>query len=287
MLCADDYALAPGVSDAILELIDAGRLTATGAMTGSPFWPAYAARLTERAGRADLGVHLTLTDQAPLGPMPLLAPGGRLPPLGRLLRWALTGRLATPELRAEIAGELTRQIDAFAQATGRAPDFLDGHQHVHQLAGVRETVVALAAERLAPGGYVRVCCEPLAALWRRPAWRRALIIDRLGQPFRRLVAARGLAANDSFRGVRDFSPAEDYPTLFAAFLAGNGARPLVMCHPGHVDDALRRADPVTDAREAEYRFLSGPEMPAALARAGLRLVRFGALAGQPAAETGA
>ncbi|HSV29265.1 MAG TPA: ChbG/HpnK family deacetylase, partial [Candidatus Omnitrophota bacterium] len=39
-LCADDYGLAPGIGRAIRDLIAAGRLQATGCMTGSPHWPA-------------------------------------------------------------------------------------------------------------------------------------------------------------------------------------------------------------------------------------------------------
>jgi len=31
----------------------------------------------------------------------------------------------------------------------------------------------------------------------------------------------------------------------------------VMCHPGEVDDTLRRLDPVTDQRAREYAFLAG------------------------------
>ena len=38
MLCADDYALAPGVSIGILEALSAGRLTATSVMTNRPLW---------------------------------------------------------------------------------------------------------------------------------------------------------------------------------------------------------------------------------------------------------
>ncbi len=45
VLCADDYGLAPGVSAGIRELLDAGRLSATGAMTLSPHWAAEGPRL--------------------------------------------------------------------------------------------------------------------------------------------------------------------------------------------------------------------------------------------------
>ena len=42
VLCADDFALSPGVSRGIIDLIARGRLSATGCMTVSPFWPEHA-----------------------------------------------------------------------------------------------------------------------------------------------------------------------------------------------------------------------------------------------------
>ena len=50
-----------------------------------------------------------------------------------------------------------------------------------------------------------------------------------------------------------------------------------MCHPGHVDDALRRLDPVTDSREEELRFLLSPAFTALLAESNGRLERLSRL----------
>ena len=139
VLCADDFGMTPGVSRAILALARAGRLSATSAMTTLPFLARFAPALGE-SGIA-VGLHLNLTAGPPLGPMPRLAPGGALPPLGRLMRAALAGRL--PE--AEAADEIARQLAAFEAAFGRPPDFVDGHQHVHVLPGVRSALLAALA----------------------------------------------------------------------------------------------------------------------------------------------
>src|SRR5262249_7833626 len=85
VLCADDYAVAPGVSRAICALVERGRLSATSCMTVSSHWAEHARWLRPLDGQADIGLHLTLTDHAPLGAM-RLAVGGRLPPLGTLMR---------------------------------------------------------------------------------------------------------------------------------------------------------------------------------------------------------
>jgi predicted glycoside hydrolase/deacetylase ChbG (UPF0249 family) len=272
ILCADDYALAPGVSRAIRRLIGHGRLTATSCMAASPRWPADAEALRPYAERADIGLHLTLTTLPPLGAMPATCPDGRLPGIRALTIAACCRRLDL----GEIAAELGRQLDAFERWFGRPPAFLDGHQHVHQLPGIRDAVLALWQRRLAAtGAWLRVTDEPLAAVWRRGVARgEASILSLLGRGFARRARARGLPVNDGFAGVHDFSGRVPYARLFERFLSLARGRHLVMCHPGEVDDALRAADDVTAAREEELRFFESEALPALLARRGLTLGRF-------------
>jgi predicted glycoside hydrolase/deacetylase ChbG (UPF0249 family) len=268
-LCADDYGLAPGVGEAIRDLIAAGRLQATGCMCASPYWPAEAVLLKPLDGRADIGVHLTLTDHVPLAPMPSLAPAGRLPGIGQLLKRTMLRRVDP----AEIAAELERQVDAFEARFGRAPDFLDGHHHVHQLPGVREAVIDLWRRRL-PQGWVRSCWESPAAIAARgvdPV--RTAVIAIIAWRFRRMLDAAGVPHNRSFRGVYDLTDRVPYPDLFRRFTDRPGPATLVMCHPGLVDDALRACEHVTTQREVEYRFLASDQPVLELAARGVGLRR--------------
>jgi len=272
ILCADDYGLAPGVSRAILRLIVANRLTATSCMSLGAAWPDHAAALKPYADAADIGLHLTLTDHRPLGPMPVLAPDGALPPVGALLARALAGRVD----RTELAHELERQLEAFERALGRPPAFIDGHQHVHQFPVVRDVVIDLWRRRLSrSSAWMRVCDESWISTLRRGIDApKAWVITGLGRRLRRRAAAAGITTNDRFSGIHDFSGRTPYATLFEGFVreAGPGTL-LVMCHPGEVDAELVAADPVTTAREEELRFFEGPEFPALLARHGLTLAR--------------
>ena len=268
LLCADDYGIAPGVGVAIRELASMGRLGAVSCMTVSPYWRSEALLLKRLEGRASFGLHLTLTDQAPLGPMPRLAPGGRLPSPGRLLQHSLTGRLDG----AEIAAEIERQIDAFAAAVGRPPSFVDGHHHVHQLPGVGGRLLDLMRRRLEPDAWVRYCDEPLPTLWARGiSALKASAVSLLGRSFAHAGRRLGVPGNSGFRGVYDFTDRISYDRLFPRFLAPPRDGMLVMCHPGLTDTALAAADRVTNARESEYRFLRGPGFTAELDAAGVRL----------------
>lgn len=264
ILCADDYGLSPGIGRSIRELISDGRLSATSCMTLFPEWPDEAARLRPLDGKADIGLHLTLTDHPPLGPMPRLAPDGRMPGLGALMRLSLTGRLPTEE----IAAELERQLAAFIDAFGRPPDHLDGHQHVHQLPGVRGAVIA-TARRLGPAVWVRSCREPVGQILARRVFPlKATVISLLG------LGMPGAPGNRGFRGVYDFTDRIPRVELLRRFLtpATNGA--LVMVHPGYVDAILRERDQVVEAREAEHALLAGDALPRLLDTAGARVGRW-------------
>jgi predicted glycoside hydrolase/deacetylase ChbG (UPF0249 family) len=271
VLCADDYALAPGVSRAILELLARGRLSATSCMTASQFWPEHAAWLQPLAERADVGLHLTLTDQRPLTPASGLTEDGRLPGIGRLMLKACTRRLDVGAVRRE----LDAQLDAFEAAFRGPPQFIDGHQHVHQLPGVYPLVIEAMRRRLdRDRAWLRVCCEPPGRLLRRRvATLRALVIAGLGLELRAAARRAGLRTNRGFSGVNRFDRKEDFAALFARFLAGAPDGSLIMCHPGWVDDALQRADPVSLRREDEYRYLASDQLPETLAHAGAQLAR--------------
>ncbi len=278
VLCADDYALSPGVSAGIRTLIELRRLTATSCMTSSPHWPAEGAHLRALASRADIGLHLTLTHLAPLGPMPRLAPGGRLPGLGRLALMAYARTLD----RAEIRAEITRQIDAFQRVLDAPPTHIDGHLHVHQLPIVRDGVLEAIQRRLAGTAVcLRICDEPLAAIWQRGvAPLRASVISIMASGLRRRAVALGVPANPRFTGVNDFARTTPYRIIFQRFLREAQSGHLVMCHPGNADSGLAAADPVVERREDEFAYLASDALMSDLAAAGCALARFSDAVGQ-------
>ena len=269
-LCADDYALAPGVDEGILQLAAQGRITALSCMSAAPRWPQAAAALRPFFGRVEIGLHFTLTQLAPLGPMPRLAPDGRFPGMGRLYVRAATGAIDADEIEAELA----RQLRAFVEATGREPDFLDGHHHVHQLPGLRGIVARQWNKR--PGWIRNTATSAGSIVSRGVAMPRAAVLALYGRAARRSWQAAGLATNADFSGVRNFDEREPYRALMQRFL--RGARPglLIMCHPGRADETLARIDKVRAPREGELAYLSGPDFPADLAAAGCRLARLSA-----------
>lgn len=259
VLCADDFAMTEGVSRSILELLGHGRLSATGAMTNRPHWRRLAPELGAFAEAADLGLHFNLTCAAPLGTMPRLAPGGEFQALGVVARAAAL----SPAVRREIAAEFGRQLDAFEDAMGRPPDFVDGHQHVHVLPGVRHAVLDALARRYPAGAvYVRDPADTVSAIRERGvAVGKALVIAGLATGFRAAALRRQLRVNRGFSGVAPFDPARDFTADLRRFLISPGPAHLVMCHPGFVDDELARLDPVVATRPVEHAALAAFRPP--------------------------
>lgn len=272
ILIADDFALTPAVSAGILTLLEHGRLSGTGAMTNRPHWAVFARHLAGREGVAR-GVHLNLSLGAPLGPMPLLAPAGSWPSLRKLA----LGALAQRAVRAELSEEIGRQIDAFAQAMGRAPDFVDGHRHVHVLPGVRAALFNALAQRAEPGRrpWLRDPFDTPARIAARGICAaKAQIVAGLAAGFGRAARARGFHVNRGFSGFSDFDPSRSFAADFRRYLIAPGPRHLVMCHPGRVDAELERLDPVVTTRPLELAYFSSEAFPDHLAEAGVRLGRF-------------
>jgi len=220
---------------------------------------------------ADIGLHFNLTLGGPLAAMPVFAPGGRFPGVFMVIRAAMRRKLPMDEIRAEI----DRQLDRFEAVMGCPPDFLDGHQHVQALPGIRGALLdALAERRLQSKCWLRDSGDSLhRILLRGGPVRKALIVRGLAAGFRGAARRRGFAVNDGFAGFSDFNPGHDYARQFAGFMRMRGRRHLIMCHPGHVDEDLREQDPVTVTREQELAFLLSPRFTEMLERRRVKLGR--------------
>lgn len=270
-LCADDFGLSYGVSLGILEAVTAGRLTGVSAIVTGPGWPAMGRELARRAPDADIGLHLNLTLGAPLGPMPKFAPQGIFPPIAKVIRLAVRGKLPLDEIEAEI----DRQIDQFEAVIDKAPDHLDGHQHVHVLNPIRDIIFdALIKRGLEGQVWLRDVSDTMHRIFsRRSQISKALSVRTLAKGFAKDARQRGFEVNNGFSGFSDFDPAKDYAQQFQRYLRFPGPRHVIMCHPGHVDEDLKRLDPVTITRAQELEFLLSPKLIELLENNGILLAR--------------
>ncbi len=255
ILCADDFAFSHEISEAIAGLAAEGKLNAISCMAVCPGWAEDADLLATLPPAVEVGLHLVLTGERPLTAMPHLAPGGRLPSINQLARDAGRKAIALDE----IAAEITAQFERFVAERGRAPDFVDGHQHCHVLPGIREIVLAETARR-APGVWVRNCEDRIGAILARPFRGKAIANALRSRGLRADAARHGLRCNDSFGGHYDFR--SDYAALFPQFLRRPGDVHLVMCHPGAGD---LPGDTIAAGRRRETSVLRAMPIAALLA----------------------
>ncbi len=249
-LCADDFALSSPISETIADLAEKGCINAISCMAVFPGWQRDARLLAPMAGGdVQIGLHLTLAGEQPITRMTRQGADGRLPSADRTMMLAYARRLDLPELSREIDA----QFAAFAKAMGRAPDFVDAHQHIHVFPGIRECVIA-ATLRHAPGAWMRNPGETVARSLRRPFSGKAIGSNVHALGLGAAFSCRGILSNDSFAGHYDYRG--DFAALLPRFFEGAAARHLIMCHPGsgHLD-----GDGIAAARIVEAGVIG--EMP--------------------------
>ena len=241
-LCADDFGMSPGVSRRIADLAMRGRLNATSCLANAPHWQASAPMLKDLPAAVETGLHFNLSEGEPVS-AELKRVWTQFPALHVLIARAHLQAVPLPA----IAAEFEAQHAAFVDALGREPAFVDGHQHVHHLPGVRRVVLDAIA-RWPSRPAVRNTGDV-----RGPGFgiKRALIAGTGGRALRDELQRRGIAHNAALVGVYDFVPGS-YRQWMQGWLRSvpeEGA--LLFCHPGAADGV---GDAIAGARgpEAEY-----------------------------------
>ena len=262
-LCADDFGLAPGISAAIARLAQAQRLTAVSCITNSAHWMADAPLLGTFPASVDAGLHINLTDGEPLS-RSLAKIWPRLPALPALVLRSHLGLLPRNALRIEVQAQLA----AFRTATGAAPAYIDGHQHVHHLPGLRNIILEMA-EQVQPRPAVRNTARVLGPGF---GFKRWMIMHTGAPALARELSRRMFSRNPALLGAYDFRD-PDYRALMQGWLnqlPSEGG--LLFCHPGQ-STIGGPTDPVAGARERELAYLGSDAFTQDLAAANVRLGR--------------
>jgi chitin disaccharide deacetylase len=270
IICADDYAQSAAIDAAILDLIERGVLTATSCMTLSPAWPQSAAQLSaEIRARADIGLHLDFTQ---------FSQTIRMSHPALVLR-SLCGLLDQHAIRDNIR----QQLDAFEQALGTPPDYVDGHLHVHQLLGIRELLLAEMQQRYAKlpatqRPWLRISSPP------EHSGLKARVIHWLGASALQTKAQQlGFRVSPRLLGVYDFqADASAYQAHWLhwarqlkqlAPASASSLPPVLMCHPAMPTEAVDERDPIATARVVEWQVMRSADFSTWLAQADIQPVK--------------
>ena len=243
LFCADDFGMSPQINAGIIELANSNVLSAVSCLSRGKDFQQDAPIL------ADLpvakGLHLNLTES--------LAGNEYFQPLHRLI-WSCYARRIDPQV---IRVEIENQLDAFERSFGTGPDYVDGHQHVHQFPIVRDCLIEILLRRY--GKRLPWLRSTLRS--RQPGvpagiQMKAAVIASLGAHALQALAIRhGFKTNAHLLGVYGFDGGEEaYGQLLAAWIHCAGPNDLIMCHPAR---GLDSADPIGVQRCAEFAVLAG------------------------------
>ena len=199
---ADDLGLAAGVDAAILELARSNQLDGASLLVDGPTAASAAAAWMAMGRPRSLCLHLCLTEG------PDRSAGSALPAsFGQLLLASLLpGR--RQRIRPQLEHSIRRQVNRYRELTGEQRIRLDGHQHIHLVPVVLDSLLSLAEELQID--WIRTTAEPLPTdlPWR--SWLSTvtsggllkwLVLQSLSAMAEPRLLAHGIATNTAFAGV--------------------------------------------------------------------------------------
>jgi len=286
---ADDLGWTEGVNKGIAEAHRHGIVTSTSMLANGKAF-AKAVELVEKMPALGVGVHLNLSDGAPVAERKQVGSlvnskgimqGG---PESLLLRMARRG-LEVEHVEREWDAQIRKVRDA-----GIQPTHLDGHKHVHMLPGLFE--IALRLGKRHGIGAVRIAHEasPLRAALSAGEEQHAGVVMRQGvqarglkllaRDARELAERAGIATADYFCGIAQTGELtrEGIARLLENLPEGTTE---LMCHPGYADAELEKsATRLQHSRQTELEILTDKGIRKLVASQGIRLIDYGLVASE-------
>jgi predicted glycoside hydrolase/deacetylase ChbG (UPF0249 family) len=255
IICADDYAQNEFISHAIIDLIKAERLSAVSCMTASDQWHIYGKKLLNVASKIDVGLHFDLTHFDSVSKLPFY----------KLLLTSCCNRI---DLRI-IEQQFNDQLDKFEIIMRRAPDYIDGHQHVHILPNIRECLLHSLKRRY--GNNLPYLRQVNPKVLKSITPFKAFVLRLLASGFKSLATRQGFQLSKHFFGIYSLKPMQ-YSLLFKAWLNQAPNHSLIMCHPGYI--STDSSDSISAARVVEFNYLASEEFLQDLKENNIRISRF-------------
>ena len=244
LLCADDLGQNPAIDEACLHLFELGRLSAASVLSEAPHAPTHQQALRQANDKGlQLGLHFNLT-----------LPFQDLQPKKNLATWIIQSQLQLVDT-VFIKKSLLHQLQLFEDLFLRPPNFVDGHQHVHQFKQIRDVLIQTLCERYPSHQWPWLRSTALSPKQTRPPhYFKCLVLEILGgKKFVPLLKKQGFSCNPDFLGVYDFRVTSEnaYRELMVQWLSVAENQTLMMCHPAKVmfDD-----DPHGSCRVFEYLY---------------------------------
>lgn len=233
---ADDFGIAPGVNQAIVELYHAGIVTSTSIIVNMPGFK-DAIRKWHYTRNLGIGLHFNLSSGSPISPL------NKVPSLvddqgvfNHDLNWNEN------EVKMELIAQMERLLDQDIE-----PTHIDSHGFIQTREVVWRPMVTLALKMNLP--------------LRRTGWEPPLDIPDLP------VGVERFFSDTYFE--------KDGRKLLLKNLRSvpHGTSELI-CHPGYVDKTLEKVCTWTKVREKELAVMKNPQLLVAIRALGIQLINY-------------
>lgn len=234
---ADDFGLAPGINQAVIDLHQAGVVTSTSLMVNMPGFN-DAVKRVRHAPTLGVGLHFNLSEGVPI------APANWIPSLVNH-KGEFSNNLGWDE--SDVMTELKAQMHRL-QSAGINPTHIDSHGFIQKRMAVCRPMLILA----------RTLNLPM----RRTGW----------EPDARINSHPGVV--DKFYSNVYFEDNGESLLLDNLHSVPDGTSELI-CHPGYVDEYLPKVSTWTKVREIERRVLADPKVLQTIRALKIRLINYG------------
>jgi chitin disaccharide deacetylase len=275
---ADDLGMSRGITDGILVAHRYGFLTSASLLVNMPA-SEYAVERVASAPKLGVGVHLNICQGRPISPLnevrSLVGADGKFHPAGQMIRKLWAWRIDARELETEFCAQIR-----WAKNRGLELTHADSHHHMHIYpAALRAFSRALAAEGILCARAAR--CTQWAADAAMGGPHEGGLLRRLCvQGYRATVQATffgGLISPGSRISFlsRERHHAGDLKQAWRSTLQHlPGGTFELACHPGLYEEGFSETDRICAQREAEFRWLTDPELREIVAAHGIQLITY-------------
>lgn len=238
LICTDDFGLTTGTCEGILELCKNKKINAVSVMAESDLLTKYAKELEKYRGKIQIGLHFNLTEVFNKKTQKFS------------LLYLISHLFLSKKTKVEIIKNLKIQLDTFEKAFNHAPDFIDGHEHVHILPSIRNLFLDELKKRYGKKSNMWIR-QVSSNIFQTDTLIKMIIIQILNIGFKRKCKKYGFKYNEDFKGIYSFNPNGIFKKLLNTWLSSLSKDTLIMCHPsGKIEDI-----PHSKARVFEFETL--------------------------------
>lgn len=247
-IVADDYGLGLRHNESMRELLEIGAIDAVSVMVCGPDIESECKKLQASIRpNQQIGLHLNLTYD--------FEKKGQKVSVKSLLVQQIFRRID----RLEIASQIGFQWQKFVALFGRAPDFIDGHEHVHALPTVTKALCQFLAIHNYKGWIRYVGTpSPIKRLTTPPMISTAAtscVLSVLGTIQLRIMRSYKLSFNTDFGGIAPLNDKDALKKYYRNILEAPDSTKVIMAHPGSDMDAYQTDGHAPSCRSLETQLL--------------------------------